>query len=556
MLAAAVLLVGIGAWGGEERTGRKPGRDAGARPRLVVVIVMDQFRAEYLTRYAPYLGDGGFRRLMREGACLTNAHYSYATTYTGPGHALILSGSYGHTNGIIGNRWYNAKTDRVESMFFDPDAQIHGVAASPRDDDTSPRNFVGSNLSDQLLLSNHFRSKAIAVSLKDRAAIMLAGKLGKAYWFHEGVGGITSSTYYGKELPAWLREFNARKIPDTCYGKKWEKSLPESAYAISRQDDFPNETDFRGLGRTFPHPLGDPSGKPAAGFYEAFTATPFATDYELELARTAIEREELGLDEYPDILGISITATDIAGHAYGPDSQEIQDLVVRTDRQLAGFLTYLRGRFKEREVVIGLTADHGAAPMPEYLQSLGIDAGRIRKKQLSDAIEASLNAKYGQAKWVLALEDPGIFLNRAVIAEKKLNPPEVEREAGEATLQVKGVAGYFTRSQFLSGRLPSSPWASHFEKSFFPERSGDVLISTRPFYFWGTYGERDTGSTHGSPYEYDTHVPLILAGPGVQPGSYARAADMADFAPTLATLLGINAPAGCEGRALGDILKD
>ncbi|MCI0485052.1 MAG: alkaline phosphatase family protein [Blastocatellia bacterium] len=552
-LALVILSVGL-AYQANRNVRPSQSANNNARPKLVVVVVMDQFRAEYLTRFAPFFGEGGFKWLQRHGANLTNAHYTYATTYTGPGHALILSGSYGHTNGIIANKWYNYKSGQSEAMFYDADAKLIGLETSAGDD-VSPRNFIGNNLSDQLLLSNNFKSKAIAVSLKDRAAIMLGGKLGKAYWFHEEAGGFLSSTYYMKDLPDWVKAFNARKLPDSYYGRQWEKSLPEAAYSISTADDVPTETDFKGLGRTFPHTLKDKSGKPATAFYEAFTATPFGTDYELEFARTVIEQEKLGADQYTDLLGISITATDIAGHSFGPDSQEVQDLMARTDRQLADFFAYLSRKFKSGEVLIAFTADHGATPMPEYLRSLGIDAGRIRKKQLGDAVEQALDAEFGDAKWVVGLEDPSIFLNRAAIAEKKLDRARVERAAGEAILSINGVAGYFTYTQMLEGRLPPSQLARFFEKSFHPERSGDILVVTRPFYFWGKYGERDEGSTHGSPYEYDTHVPLIIVGPSVRPGTYNFSADIADIAPTLATILGLGAPSGNEGRTLHEILS-
>ncbi len=532
---------------------------AARRPRLLVVLVLDQFPEDIQERYAPWLGSGGFNWLRRSGAHLTDAHYGHATTYTGPGHALILSGAYGHVSGIIGNRWWNRAANRTESMFFDPQARLLGLEASPRDDDTSPRNFAGSNLSDQLRLASGMKSKAFGISNKDRAAIMLAGKLGRAFWFHEGAGGMTSSTYYGQELPGWLTEFNAWKLPDSYFGKRWEKRLPEAAYAISHADDVPWETDFRGLGRTFPHLLTDKSGKPGPEFYEAFTATPFGTEYQLELARTLIEREELGRDEHPDLLGISLTATDICGHAYGPNSHEMQDLVVRTDEQLAGFFRYLNGRFRPGEVAIALTSDHGVCPVPEYLASLGMDAGRVKRKALGDAIEAALTARYGapggDAKWILALEDPGVFLNRAVLSEKRLDSADVQRAAGEAALGIRGIAGYFTRAQFTSGQLPPNQWARMFERSFHPERSGDVLLMTRPHYFWGSYGDRDTGTTHGSPYRYDTHVPIMLMGPGIRPGEYRFRADVADFAPTLAALLRVNPPAGSEGRVLHEIFR-
>lgn len=557
------------------------------RPKLVVVLVIDQFRQEYLTRYAKYFGKDGFNRLIKSGANFTQAHYSHATTYTGPGHAQILSGSFGHTNGIIGNRWWNPAHKQVETMFYDPDAkllhpgpnpyatlQVVGraltkeeqdkiesgryIELSPKDDDTSPRNFIGNNVCDQLLLSNHFKSKAIGIALKDRAAIMLAGKLGKAYWFHESVGRMVTSTYYGTALPLWLQDFNARITPDSYYGKAWTKSLPENEYSLSRADDFPQETDMEGLGRVFPHTLGDKSGKPSPAFYTAFTATPFGVDYTLQAAREAIENEQLGRDEYPDVLGVSITPTDIAGHAFGPDSQEIQDMIARLDGQLAGFFNYLDRRFGRGEVLIALTADHGACPIPEYIASLGIEAGRIKKKQLNDAIVSALDAHYGKlegdAKWIITLEDPGVFLNRDVIKAKDLDMAEVEDVVGEAALTVPGIVGYFTRDQFVNNMATNNHWGAMFEKSFHRARSGDVLLQTKPFYFWGSYGERDTGSTHGSPYEYDTHVPLLFHGASVRAGQYSHAVDITDLAPTLANILGVNPPVGNEGRALHEVL--
>lgn len=574
-LAAGVLLFSATASHAQKR-------DANARPKLAIVIVVDQFREEYLSRYSKFFGKDGFNRLMKNGAHFTNAHYSHATTYTGPGHAQILSGSFGHTNGIIGNRWWNPQSKQVETMFYDADAKIPGVELSPKDDDTSPRNFIGNNLSDELLLSNHFKSKAIGIALKDRAAVMLAGKLGKAYWFHEQAGGMVTSSYYQPTLPSWVKLFNARKIPESYFGKAWTKSLPEAEYSISRADDFPFETDFEGLGRAFPHVLSDKSGKPTANFYTAFTATPFATDYTLQLARTAIESEQLGADDYPDMLGVSITATDIAGHAFGPDSHEVEDMIARLDGQLAGFLKYLDSRFKPGEVVIVLTADHGATPLPEYMTSLGIEAGRIKKKQLGDAIEKALTDKYGSpnmigrlfsndpdlAKWVLLLEDPGVYLNWKAVESiqsdqqaepaflrSKINPEEVRRIAGEAALSVKGILAYYTRDQIQNGKMPNNRWAPMFEKSFYAARSGDVLLQTKPYYFWGSYGEKDSGSTHGSPYEYDTHVPLIFMGAGIRPGTYRANVDIADIAPTLAGVLGIAAPVGSEGRALHEIFE-
>ena len=450
-LGSTLLLIALGL-----STAIVHARPQPRRPKLVVVIVLDQFRADFLDRFAPYFGPDGFERLKREGAYLTGAHYGHATTYTGPGHATILSGSYGHTNGIVGNRWYNRDTKQVETMLFDPLSKVLGVAElSPKEDDTSPRNFIGENLSDRLILSSGLRSKAVAVSLKDRAAVLLGGKLGKAYWFHETPGVMTSSGDYGKTVPEWVDRFNADHRVADFMGRKWEKGLPESDYAIQEPDDFKFETDFVDLGKTFPHTLSDPTGKPTAEFNKAFTATPFSVDYLLDFAESALDAEKLGRSAGTDLLGVSITSTDIAGHAWGPDSHEVEDLVVRVDRQLASFLRRLDRRFRKGETLVVLTADHGACPIPEYTASLGIKAGRIKKKSLTAAIEGALNDRYGKAAWIQTLEDPSVFIDPAVIAEKHLDPVEVEKTAGEGALKVEGISAYFTREQMITG--PASP---------------------------------------------------------------------------------------------------
>jgi predicted AlkP superfamily pyrophosphatase or phosphodiesterase len=534
-----------------------PERATAAKPKLVVLMVIDQFRDENLDRYRNYFGMGGFRRLEREGARMSSARYSHATTYTGPGHALIASGSYGHTSSIVGNRWFNRRAGRTESMFFDPAASILGVEASPKDDDTSPRNFAGNNLGDQMRLTSGGKSKVIGLSNKDRAAIMLAGKTGRALWFHEAVGGLTSSSFYGAALPPWAAALNARKLPEASFNRVWTAlpaTLRSEAEIPGQPDDFAFETDVKGLGRTFPHRLTDASGKPTTAFYEAWTATPFATDFQFEAARTAIEAEGLGADAVPDLLGLSLTAPDIAGHAYGADSREVRDSILRLDGQIAGFLDYLSRRFKRGEVVVALTADHGACPLPEWLQQQGIDAGRLKSKPISDAVEAALTARFGApegtAKWVLAVEDPGVFLNRDLMAARKLEAPAVERVAADAIAGVPGVAATFLRSNLINGQA-TGRWGAAMEKSFHAERSGDVLFQVRPF--WIT-GSRETGTSHGSPYEYDNHVPLLFWGAGVRPGLHGHPVDVADLAPTLAALLGISAPAGSEGRALHEVL--
>jgi predicted AlkP superfamily pyrophosphatase or phosphodiesterase len=549
--------------------------DAGAkaeaapgRPKLLLAIVIDQFRADYLTRFEPYFGETGFKRLAKRGAAWTG-HYGHYATYTGPGHALILSGSYPYVNGIAANKFFNQETQRSEAMVFDAESEILGVKKADPDMDVSPRNFIGSTIGDELAMATARQSKTISLATKGRGAILLGGRLGKAYYMNDDTGEMTTSTYYGSVLPNWVVGWNTKKIADASFNKPWERALPEAAYAISGPDDAKAEGNSKGLGKTFPHKVNGKLSAPGPDFYEAFVQTPFANDYEIDFAKAAVENEQLGARGVTDVLAISFSAVDLAGHTFGPGSQEIQDIVVRLDQQIGGFLDWLYGRLGEQNVLTLLTADHGATPVPEQMAALGFEAGRIKKKTIKEAIEKALTDRYGAPgaapkdvklvaakdekdkkgkaeSWVIALEDPHVFLNRAAIAAKKLDAAEVEQVAGAAAAGIKGFGGYFTRTQLMHGSVPPTPLGMSILRSYHAPRGGDLVMWTLPFYFWGKYGEKDEGSTHGTFYRYDSEVPVLLSGPGVRPGRYG-VREQVDIAPTLAQLLGITAPAGSEG---------
>lgn len=508
------------------------------RPKLVVVIAIDQFRADYLTKFDPYFGATGFRWLLSRGATWTG-HYGHYATYTGPGHALLLSGSYPYVNGIGANKFYNAETRRSEAMVFDGSAQILGMAETDPDMDVSPKNFLGSTVGDELSLAT-----------KGRGAILLGGRLGKTYFINDDTGEMTTSFYYMRELPVWTLARNKKKLADSYFGKKWERVLPPEAYAVSVPDDAKAEADSKGLGKVLPHVVNGKLSAPGPDVYEAFTHTPFANDYELDFAKAAVDGEKLGGRGVTDLLAISLSAIDLAGHDFGPFSQEVQDLVVRTDKQLGDFFEWLYGKFGSDEVVMLLSADHGATPVPEQMAAIGFDAGRIKKKAIKEAIEGALTKRFGAAGgdgWVVAMEDPHVFLNRKVMADKKLDAKEVERVAGEGAMTLKGFAGFLTRTQLMTGAVPPTDLARSLVRSYHAPRGGDVVMWTQPFYFWGKYGEKDQGSTHGTWYRYDSEVPVILVGPGVRPGRYG-VREMVDVAPTLSYLLGLTAPAGSEGE--------
>jgi predicted AlkP superfamily pyrophosphatase or phosphodiesterase len=515
------------------------------KPKLVVIVVVDQLRRGDLDRLAPWL-TGGFKRLREEAAVL-DGHYGQQNTYTGPGHALIASGSYGYVNGIFQNKWFNRATNRSEGMLFDPQAKLIGMAEVDPGDDTSPRNFLGSTVGDELKMATGGAARVVALALKERGALLLGGRLGTAYFFSEKTGEMTSTTYYMQALPTWVQNFNARKIPDKTFGATWERSLPAAAYIAP--DDQPWEAEVR----TFPHKLDGKEKSPGPKFYEAFDNSPAGIDYTFDFARTAIEGEQLGGRGTTDMLAISVSPTDLIGHGYGNDAQETVDALARTDKALGEFFKFLDRKLGKDGWIAAVTADHGASMPPEEAKKLGLDAERVKKAKIKSVITAALDARFGKGDWVVALEDPSIYLNRKLIEERKLDATGVEETAGEALLTIPGFAGYVTRTNLLRGTIPPTEMMRAVARSYFPQRAGDVVAIQAPFSFWGKYGESDFGGSHGSFYRYDTDVPFFFYGSAFRAGYYGQV-EMIDLTATLARLLGISLPAGCEGKPLVEIL--
>ena len=525
------------------------------RPKLAIVIVVDQFRYDFLDRFSPSFGSGGFRRLMGEGALFTNANYIYAPTYTAPGHAAIFTGSVPAQNGIVGNNWFDraSGTDRV--MVADPNAKLvtsYGTQSYTKSTKpASPRILIGTTIGDQLRLSNNFRSKVVAMSLKDRAAVLPGGREANgAYWFDASSGSFVSSDYYFSDLPRWVDKFNGARKLDQYFGKVWDRALDPSAYGATQGVT----TDIVGspLGRHFPYTVNGDEEKAGEGYYRAVQYTPFASEWLAEFARAAIEGEELGKDDYPDLLAISFSTPDLVGHSYGPDSEEVEDIYIRLDRVLDDFLTYLDRQVGLSNTVIAVTGDHGVCPIPRRLSSNRMDAGVIDPNKCKDAANAALKAKFGGDAWVLDLVNDQLYLDRRVIEQQKADPAEAEHIAGEALAGIPGIARYFTRAQILDGRLPPGDVGIRIANGFNPARSGDVWLVTQPFYF---LGEGGLATTHGSVYSYDTHVPVILFGGGIHQGRYHNPCSPSDIAPTLSTLLGVEPPSNRVGRVLTEAVK-
>jgi predicted AlkP superfamily pyrophosphatase or phosphodiesterase len=524
-----------------------------ATPQLVVVISLDQFRYDYLTRFREHFGRDGFRYLLDEGANFANASFKHATNMTGPGHAVILSGSYANQNGIIANRWYDITARKDVYCVSDDNVTIVGAAGAGM----SPANFIGSTFGDVLKQSNNFRSRVISISNKDRAAVLLGGKLADGVYWMVDSSFITSS-YYRNDLPEWVQRFNGAGLINSYFGKTWDRILPPDAYAGMDRDDAPYEADQNGLGRTFPHPIrGNDSTRITSSYYYALLTSPFGSEALLAFAKAALEGENLGKRGVPDVLCIGFSSNDYVGHAFGPHSHEVLDMTIRTDRILAELFTYLDRRVGLSNCIIVLTSDHGVAPIPEYLTTKHehAEAGRVVTKDMMEHCNSVLAKAFGAAKkgstWIERVTGGNVYLTRDVLREKKLDVNNVAALLADEIMAYPGVALALSRQQLLL-LTPTSTVERRMKKSFHRARSGDIVYALKPYFI---DGYNQFGTTHGEPYDYDAHVPVIITGRGIRSGTYHAEASPADIGPTLSALLGIEFPAGREGRVLMEALR-
>jgi predicted AlkP superfamily pyrophosphatase or phosphodiesterase len=520
------------------------------------VIAIDQFRPDYLQRFGKFFGPGGFRLLLEKGANFTEAHYQHAVTQTCPGHAVMLTGSYADVNGIVANNWYDTESHKPRYCAADTLAKLIGVSREGR----SPRALLDSTVGDELKVASDGRSRVIAIAGKDRSAIMLGGhRADAAYWTEDTL--IVSSTYYMPELPEWVRRFNTEGRVSQYRGATWNHLLPASAYSIAGQDNVAAEENPGGMGKTFPHRL---ATTPLAEFLEGFQTSPFEDEVLIDFAMEAVKQEKLGQDDDPDLLGLGFSANDLVGHSFGPDSHEMMDITVRTDRMLERLFTFLGQQIGLDRVVIVLTSDHGVAPLPELAGGAGqrgSRGGRIDPAVMAAAAEDALRGRYGaprrptfldQPTWIIYQSPPWLYLNLEGLEDKRISLVDAERVAQQAVQRVPGVARVITGTELRLERANRSH--SRTELSFYPGRSGNIYYVLDPYLI----PEKQTeGTTHGSPWEYDTHVPLLWWGTGtaIKPGSYAGSVSEADLAPTLSQLLGIRPPTGSQGRVLSEMFS-
>ena len=520
-----------------------------ARPRLVVAIAVDQLRADYMDRFRPFFGRGGFNLFLQRGASFAEARYEHATTSTCPGHAVILTGSYGSVNGIIGNDWYDAEKGKEEYCAADTTVTLIGSDLEGR----SPRNLRGATVGDVLKISTGGRSRVVTVSAKDRSAIMLGGHLADAaYWMEDTL--FVTSTYYRPDLPQWARQFNGSGKVTSYAGKKWERLLPAAFYDMVSPDDVPTERDEAGMGRTFPHPMGGGPGVDE-NFVDAFDQSPFSNEVVADFAMRAVTAEGLGRDTVPDILGISFSANDRVGHGYGPDSHEVMDVTIRLDRTLARLFGFLDRTVGLANVLVILTADHGVAPLPEVFARLhpGASARRFDPAAVDAVVEKALRERYGAAPspgWVIAHDQPQIYLNSRALRAKNVSVEEAEGVARAAVMSLDGVHYAITGTELGKARLTGARTGEVY--SYYPGRSGNIYYHMAPYIL---VDDGKAGTGHGTPWAYDQQVPLLWFGSRIVPGIRQTPAAVADIAPTLSALLGLTAPGGAQGRVLAEMLR-
>ncbi len=500
-----------------------------AHPKLIVVLVIDQFRGDYLERYRDQFGANGFRMLMEKGAYFTDCNYNYANTRTAPGHATLLTGAYTNDHGIVANEWWSPQKKAMVTSVQDDATKLVGVSSN--EPGASPHNLLADTLGDELKLATQGRSRVFGVSLKDRAAILPAGFSGDgAYWIDHDSGAWITSTYYRSELPKWVQNFNDNKRAEKYLNKEWK------------------DADGRVLRTTAPQM--NKKGKPM-GFYELVGSTPFANDYEFEFARELMTYEKLGQGTATDLLVISLSANDILGHQVGPDSPEMQAMALALDKQFAEFFDYLGHQIGLANVWIALSADHGVAPVPAAASKLHIPAANLSAAEWKQRVNESLAVKFSgssKTEFVKAVDYPVAWLNEDAFTALKISESIGEQATGEA-LVAEGMRGYFTKAQLAKGEVPQTELGIKYLHSYSPEAGWYVLGVPVPFNV-GSSG----GTDHASPYTYDTHVPLALYGLPFTAGTYRTHAEPIDMVATFASLLGMNAPTHATGRVLNEAL--
>ncbi len=532
-----------------------------------MLVIFDQMRGDYPTRWEKLYGDGGFRRFLRGGASYPNCHYPYSCTYTGPGHASLATGASPRTHGIVGNEWYDRRLNEVVYCASDaryrtvPPLQTDGKAAGEEGGSGWPGRLLAPTLADALKQSTDGKARVVSLSFKDRGAILPGGEHPDAcYWFETATGRFVTSSYYRDRVHPWVESFNEGRPADAWFDRPWVRLRPDLNYAAySGPDDGPGEAaGIVGIGGasqgvTFPHPMSAGLPKPGKKYYDSLFASPFGNELLLDLALKAVDEEKLGQHETPDFLSVSFSCNDYVGHSWGPDSQEVLDVTLRSDLLLKKLVDHLDQKVGAGRYVVALSADHGICPLPEASRLRGFDARRVPAAELTVPAEKFLREKFHAPADTLCFQrfkggsvllNESFFLNRSWLQSAKLDAAEVEAALADWLRDQPAVASAWTATEVASPTPPRSEIGKRVWRSYCAGRSGDVQVVLQPYYLLATGFAR--GTTHGTPYPYDTHVPLLVFGPGVRPGVRDEEVTPQAAVAILARGLGITPPAKCE----------
>jgi predicted AlkP superfamily pyrophosphatase or phosphodiesterase len=537
-------------------------------PKLVLQITVDQLRGDLPTRYYDRLGEGGFRYLWEHGVVYRNAHHAHANTETIVGHATLATGAHPSGHGMVGNLWFDRETGfttyNVEDARYplltagadvDKKTEIDPTQRAARSEGRSPAAILVTTFSDELRSSTDGAAKVVGVSVKDRGAISMAGHSGTAYWFSKASGEFVTSRYYLDEYPAWVAEFNDGRPAQAFANTSWTLLHDRDSYLFGDSDDREWETDVAGFGRVFPHAFGDGTSR---YFTTWLTLSPAGDRLVLDFAKEALVNEQLGADEITDYLSVSFSSTDYVGHVFGPSSLEAEDNILQLDRTLAELFAHVDEHVGLDNTLIVLSADHGGPDTPGYLNALGIPAGYVEPESWDkDAAITRIKERFRiKGELIETYSHPYLYFSADVKNNRKIDQQALEAAVVEELMKFPSVSLAVSSTALRSGNLPDTELMTAVRHNFHPKRSGDVFIVFEPNWFINDFEGLIVASTHGSPWNYDTYVPIVFAGAGLEPAVVDRRVLTVDIAATLAAYLGIKPPSGSVGTPLKEVLAD
>ncbi|NOD64915.1 MULTISPECIES: alkaline phosphatase family protein [Ruegeria] len=536
-------------------------------PKLILQLTVDQLRGDLIQRYSKGMGEDGFFRLINEGVHYADAHHRHANTETIVGHTTLATGADPSVHGMVANLWFDRVTGQqfynvqdadyplVGASGVDKDSEIDPTQRAATTDGRSPRSIITSTISDEIALHYGPEAKIFGVSVKDRGAISMAGHAGQAYWFSKSDYGFVTSTYYREDYPDWVEEWNDSGKVRSYEFRDWNLLLPEENYLFANRDNQEWETIMGEFGRVFPHSFG-----PADGDYYTtlLTISPAGDALTLDFAKALIEAEDIGQDDVPDYLAVSLSSTDYVGHIFGPSSLESEDNLKHLDKELGAFLTYVDETIGLDNVLIVLSADHGASETPGSLAEIGIEAEYFDFNAIDREPGFNrLKEQFGVSKELIAnFSQPYLYLNKELIRERGLNELEVERAVAEELVKIRGIAFAVGATELRNGLVGDTLVNRAVEANFHPDRSGDIYIVFEPHWFVADLDGLIVAGSHGAPWPYDSYVPIIVSGPNIEAQRVVRRVETVDLAPTIAAYLGIKAPTGAGGKILLEVFEN